>query len=361
MQKRGWRNISDHEIKPRQEFADVTELNIPRLRGEVTGVNIFLRIFSITLITHIMEATNSESNKAFQTGEARKRFIFDQKDVILYVSVLLEAMGRRVHNLKDWIRGKTGERHKNGISASRYEAFRTYISFDYVEFFHLFNKGLRAVVHVGGCGTVDEMMWPWLAVHEWVVFIERKPSDTGIRVYVWTFFLTRTGHPIVYMIIPDIRIPFFTGAEVMDNIVANMPPKEVEVVSDSFFGNWDWMKRFPLFNFTSAINFTKYEEELKVMAYNLKYNENRVFTDGKVMVSLFQDNKLMITASTFFSSTPPPLITSRSHKGVNTSTAPPLLTMEDTLALKNLSVDGLRALSKALGYASGMSILSLLI
>jgi hypothetical protein len=340
----------------KEEFEHVTELKLPRLREEVTPTYLFLQIFSTDLLDHIVLATNANSKAEKEAERATKEFTFDRNDILKFISCIIEVMGRRIHFLQAFVRGK--ERHGDGITVSKWEHLHRLLAFDTKVFFDLFNKGLQSIVKVGGEGTMDEMMLPWTAFHELVVTIERKPNERGVRVYVWTFYLTRSGHPIVFMVIPDIRIPFFTGTQVMDNVAANMPPRTVSVVTDAFFGNLEWLQAHSAYNYTSALNFHHNLADFTLLSHKLGYHQNRVFIYKDVVVSLFVDNNLMITASTVFQhqSLASAALT-RHYRGINFASTQPRLTLEDTLKLKVLSSDGLRALCKSLGYSASMCLL----
>lgn len=355
MQKEGWRNITDEQLYQKEEFEHVTELILPRLREEVTPTYLFLQIFSTQLLDHIVACTNAKSMAEKEAGRATKQFRFDRDDVLKFISMIVEVMGRRVHYLQTFVRGN--ERHKDGISTSKWERLHNLLAFDPKILLAFFNKGLQSIVKVGGEGTMDEMMLPWTASHEFVVTIERKPNERGLRIYVWTFYLTCSGHPIVYMVIPDTSVPFFTGTQIMDNVVANLPPRTVSVVTDSFFGNLEWLQANSAYNFTSAINFHHNTAQFTLLSHGLTYHQNRVFAYKDIVVSLFLDNNLMITASTVFQhQSPASTALTRLYRGINFSNIPPRLTIEDTLKLKTLSLNGLKALCKSLGYSASKYI-----
>lgn len=65
---------------------------------------------------------------------------------------------------------------------------------------------------------MDEYTLSWHANHPLMGTIERKPEKEHIKLFVQTFFLTKSGHPVVYFILPDIHIPFLTDRQVMDNV-----------------------------------------------------------------------------------------------------------------------------------------------
>lgn len=301
----GWVNITDHQLSLKQEFAYVTQLKVPRLRGELTPAFIFHSIFHQKLISHIAKSTTSFSQKLAIT-QGKTFFQYTDKDVMKFIFLIVEICARQVTSMQAWVRNQNGVRHSNGLNQERYETLRKRLSFDNHTLFDYFNKGLRSIVDVGGFGTVDEMIWQWHGNHPFVTFMECKPHNTGIKVFFLVHFLTRSNRPAVTHVIPDIHTPVWTGTEVMNNAVALWPSHGDDgIITDAWFGDLNWLKKNYNLFFTSAVNYGKYPSLFDVLSFGLKYHENRVFTNGDVIVSLFEDNDLMITASTMFSAASP--------------------------------------------------------
>lgn len=155
-------------------------------------------------------------------------------------------------------------------------------------------------------------------------------------------------------VIPDIHTPVWTGTEVMNNAVALWPSHGDDgIITDAWFGYLNWLKKNHNLFFTSAVNYGKYPGLFDVLSFGLKYHENRVFTNGDVIVSLFEDNDLMITASTMFSAASPINLDREGHyRGVNTSVLKPILSLTDIDSLQTLSLAGLQALANAQGLSA---------
>jgi hypothetical protein len=163
--------------------------------------------------------------------------------------------------------------------------------------FHSFNKGLQATVIIGGHDTNDKVIWEYFSDSSHVVCIPKKPHSTGLHAYKWCFPLTLFSKPIVYYVLPDLMTSCFTGIETMDVLLQQWPyDVKISTTADSFFCNLNWLRN----NTNTSVTFTVPVDHfplVSLFAKSLKWYQYCVFTDGKIIVSLWLDNKLVITTS----------------------------------------------------------------
>jgi hypothetical protein len=104
------------------------------------------------------------------------------------------------------------------LGIHKYEQIRGYLSFDIAAVFGFFNDSLKKLIKVGGASCIDKAIWPWTSGSEFVVNILRKPKDMGLRIYYWAFDLTGSGRPVVWHLVPDLRVPCIPPTEVLESV-----------------------------------------------------------------------------------------------------------------------------------------------
>lgn len=176
-----------------------------------------------------------------------------------------------------------------------------------------------------------------------------------MRLYLWCFELTKALRPVCYHIIPDLTIPHIGGSAVLNTMIKEKPDNAtgITLCADSFFTSLGWLKSHPQMKSVFAISKVKNESLFNLFSHDLDFNEYRVFSNGSIMVSVWLDNKLMICASTTHKWSPNPEGTLR---GYTPMTREPIISMEGTNTLKQLSISDLQALASNMGLPSGIMI-----
>ena len=191
----------------------------------------------------------------------------------------------------------TLKKERVGLSINRLETIRKHFSVRPDHLFNKFNENLKSQVHVGGHSCIDETMLKYTGDCVDVVVIPRKPKDTGIRLYLWCFGLTTTNNPVVFHIIPDIVQPRLNGHQVVESMLQVIPHYyDATVTVDSFFVGLSWVQNQPR-KIIASLSSNQEQEMMELFKKDLKHHEYRVFTDGNVTVTVFLDNKLMVTCT----------------------------------------------------------------
>ena len=208
-----------------------------------------------------------------------------------------------------------------------------------------------------GPSAVDETMLGFQGKCDYSVVIERKPDGVGARLYLWCFELTQAGRPVCYHIIPDLTIPHIGGASVLNMMIKEKPDNAtgITLCADSFFTSLGWLKSHPDTNSVFAISKARHESLFDLCAYKLDFNEYRVFSNGNILVSIWFDNKMMICGSTAHKWLPNLEGTLRGYSPVQPE---PIISMEGTNTLKQLSIADLQALSSNMGLSQGINFLT---
>lgn len=290
----------------------------------------------------------SEKSNANRSGPQGRKTDFTVQDIQSYLAMFIDMCGRRKTHMYSYLQ----EEDRIGLPTNRFEKLRANLTFSPKVLFELFNKGLASIVDVGGHGAIDEAMWEYKGQSPFVVTIKRKPKDTGIRCYLLCFPLTTSGLPVCFQALPDIRTPCFTGSELLEWATKVVPKKKlVSLTADSFFGSLPWLNSHKSFPYTLSLDPTDLPL-VELFAYQLKHKEYRTYSNGELVISVWLDNKLMVTASSLVK---PPITKSqeRLHRGFDVSDATPSLSLEAVETLQELSGEDLKTLAKMCGKSQG--------
>ena len=115
---------------------------------------------------------------------------------------------------------------------------------------------------------------------------------------------------------------------------------------DCYFGDLGWLasKSVPAL---CALNSSD-SPLIALFSHGLKHHEYRVFYNGQVMISLWQDNKLVVCGANFGS---PSAFDGIPRLGFDGSTPRPRITAADTNLLAKLSLDGLKVICQLHGLS----------
>ena len=103
----------------------------------------------------------------------------------------------------------------------------------------------------------------------------------------------------MYHFIPEITSDHMGPYAALDNF-KQVLPKNVSLTCDSWYGMKSWMefnKHMPL---TFALPDTQGNGLWKLFAHDLQKNQFRTFFNGKLMVTVFMGEGLMVTGSTMY-------------------------------------------------------------
>jgi hypothetical protein len=129
----------------------------------------------------------------------------------------------------------------------------------------------------------------------------------------------------------------------------NVLPSQVQlsITADSFFASIGWLRANQTLPVTFGLPSLDLGRLTELFSHNLEQNQNRVFTDGKVVVSVWIDNKVVMAASTAFTAEQNTQHEkSLQHMGVDTSGLIPILSESSAQNLASvLSTKELKALA----------------
>lgn len=166
-------------------------------------------------------------------------------------------------------------------------------------------------------------------------------------MFLWCFFLGDTGRPVLYHMIPEMRIPPHTGSEILEAMLQAKPQTTFSITADSWFTSLGFLKTHPDVPLIFALSKSKVETEVLIFGQDLRLHEYRVFTKGNLHISIWLDEALLICASNNFREQGQrgrgPFI------GVDSDPVRPLLSESDVSKLEQLSSEGLSSLAGALG------------
>ena len=344
LKENGWKNVTSQIIQLNSECQQATRFLISGNRSTVNPKSIFLRLFDPEILSMIANQMNAKA-KSQSPDSVKSTTSFNSDDVLQYVAAIAECCGKQISEWKNYSRNQ----ERKGLSNNRFESFRKYLSVRHDVLYSKFNENLKSVIHVGGHSCIDETILPYTGDSPYVVVIPRKPKDTGIRLYLWCFGLTSTNNPVVYHIIPDIVLPHFTGTQIVESMIQVIPSQyDATVTLDSFFVDLNFVQAQD-HKIIASLSSNHEQAMMELFQQDLKHHEYRVFSNDKVTVTLFLDNKMMVTCTNAVSFSDPE---EGIRHGCNVSTTKPRLSIKGAQILQQLDLDDLKSLSKSCGVPS---------
>lgn len=350
LKKKGWRNVTDLPLISRVDFTDVTQLRNPGLRSQASLKGIFERVISQSFLQVLVDGAKSkdevESNRERGPGCS-----FDSEDFMGLVSMILDCCGSKIEDFEQYLYDPN---RRVGLSVSKYKKIRKHFSPNLIYLIEEFNTGLKETIEVGGHGALDESMIAWRGDSRFLICIPRKPKSTGLRMYLLSFPLASTGQPAVFHLLPDLREPTYGGRELLDSIRNVLPPGfKISLTADSFFGTLTWLEARKEEFFTLAISKSSDPALVMLLSHNLGHHQYRTFTNGNVVLTLWMDEDLVVTASTRYKVNEPEAGRGEGrYKGVNMSGLTPFLSLESIHHLSQLPHSELQSLARRSGVSS---------
>lgn len=340
----GWKNVSNSPLHPNTNFSDITKLKNPGLRSHISTSVIFRRIISDRFLQVLADGANAEVESSSLSRQGPKPN-FSSDDFLGLVSMILYGMGDKIEQWDDFVRDPNRE---VGPSIRIYKSARSFLNYRYEDLFSAFNDGLKETIEIGGSGAIDESMVPWGGESPYIMVIPRKPKSRGFRFFNLCFPLGTTGQPVIYHLLPDLRHPSLGGREVLDCMKSILPQGySFSITADSYFGSPSWLNAQTEHFFTLALSSATDPSLFQLFSYKLGPNEFRTFSNGRYVITLWQDNCLVVSASNLFS----PTTQQREgrYRGANLSDLRPTLSLETVEHLAQLPLDQLKIIAKMCG------------
>ena len=284
-------------------------------------ITLYLSILSMPIIEYIVAAVNASM------GHHHHSMPFTIAEVECILRMHTELINNwRFRRRKDYLASKRRMGYfrdpKTGkvgfVTEHRYRMFVNNYSPNEVGLFTVVSKSFLRNLNTWPTHTgwiflaADESMAGWESpLHYWVVYIPRKPVPEGIRIYIVATILTATGRPIAIWLLPDLPEVhgqrFFSPKTVMEKVAhiiiaaarQGILPHNSTVTMDALFCYPDMLKMWLSYGIFGSVGL-KQNEFVKALAYDLKRGHHRVFQHGDLLISVFHDNKMVVTASTVF-------------------------------------------------------------
>jgi len=292
----GWTSINRSKLVLKRDYTDVTSVIDVETRSSVNPKTIFLKILSEPFLQHLAECTN-EDVRYNSESKAGPKNLFDKRDIIDFVAMVLHVCGKRIDSFKDFLNDPD---RQLGMSIRKYNRFSKHLNFRGESLVQFLNEGIQQTLQPGGHGVLDESMIPWRGDSSLAICIPRKPKDTGLRAYALCFCLDTTGQPVCYRFLPELQRPCISGRDILDHMVRAVPEHYIfSVTADSFFASVNFLEAHPDFSITLAISKATFPL-YKLLSHKMQHHQVRIFRKGSVTLTLWLDGDLVLTASNMF-------------------------------------------------------------
>jgi len=255
-----WLNVTQEDLIGNDLIQGGSTLIPPGTRNGTTPAKIFWKIFSDELLDHIVEASNANARTQHANKRGRPSTV-DKEDIRKLIAMQVDICAYGYDNFTEYLRSPN---ENIGLSQREYERVRHVLDFNTEEFFNLFNVALKTLVNAMGPSAIDEATWEFFGSSAFKTFIDRKPHSTGFKVIVWCFKLMNNERPVLWHLIPDIRIPCLTANGSLERMMQHAPSNPFTLTVDSWFSSLGWTESHLAIPCTFAIAKAKLEEEVKI-------------------------------------------------------------------------------------------------
>ena len=348
-----WRNITDQKLEPQNQPFPVCEARRDGiLRSHLEILAIFHLVFPFSIFNWLAEEIN------FHTPLIEKtKFGISGRLLKTFCGMILWNCIEPSSSLEFYL--KKSERP--GLTRYFWERIVSFFEYNEGFFFASIHNIFKEQISLGGNGCIDETMWKWTGQDSRIVFIERKPKSMGWKVITMAVAFSKVNLPYLYFM-PDVGTSALNVSTVLDTIKKILPVK-IPLTMDAWFGSPDWMQSNKDISITCCVSQQRLSHVWNVLSHNLKCGQYRIFTNGSIIVSVFADEKIMKTATTFFR------IRNNQQSSSNDNNSneiildnkqsidyiqPPRLSASSIPILQQHSLEDLKALASCLGENTGM-------
>jgi hypothetical protein len=177
---------------------------------------VFNQLLSANLVGWLRDRVNTNMPSLGMRGP--KPTPFDTDEIAAIFRMLVGYINIHDVTFKQYLRAadRLGNFVRQGksvaVSEERWNKFMMCLAFDAASVHELFERvseGLRSVIQIPTeIGTaelaLDESMIAWSSAnHKYVVYLPRKPTPLGMRVYLLAMILFHSGLPVVLSAFPD--------------------------------------------------------------------------------------------------------------------------------------------------------------
>ena len=157
----------------------------------------------------------------------------------------------------------------------------------------------------------------------------------------------------MFHFIPEITSKHLGSYAAMDQFKLVLP-KNTSLTCDSWFGVKSWLEYHVSLSITTAMSDNQGGGLWQLFGHQLKLNEYCSFTNGKIIITLFQDKTLVKTASTMFKIDKINAQLMTPFEALETNIQPPTIQLSESAVnlLSQLPKEDLMKLASALGKSS---------
>ena len=268
--------------------------------------------------------------------------------------MISECCGTKTENWTSYLQRSD----RVGIAEKQYEKLRKALALDYNWLYTQMSMNFHDILSVSGESAIDETILPFEGTSSHIVFLPRKPHDTGIRLYLQCFQLSTSAMPVCFTVIPDTEASALTLTQVLRKLTSFHPPDAlVSVTADSFFSSIGWLESQPVPTlFSMSVNDIARLHPL--FTHQLKYHEARVFSNGKTILSFWHDNSMLVCGTNRYEAK---RIEEDRLETVNRTGFTPIMDKTQLKKLGELNLEALKAIARKMGESTGARILAILL
>ena len=332
----GWFNCTSMTIHDKLTSHGATTPRFSR-RSEVTPIGVFLRLITPQMLAKIAADSNEQLK-----GNTKVKLT--KQDIKGYVSMIVECCGTQTKRWGTYLR----EKNRVGLERRRYELLRGVLVVNTKQLYTDFTSNTHSITTVAGESAIDETMLPYEGKTDHSVFIPRKPHNIGIRLYLHCFRLSSSDLPLCFSVVPDTEEQCIPSNHVLERMNNHLPVNsKVSITCDSFFSSLGWLESHPNRPTLFSLNSNDLSVLLPLFRHKLKFHEFRMFTNNKIIVSLWMDSELVVCATNRFRMANVP--DQKTTVGVNMTGYDPICDQSELQAVANLKIDTLKEIAKRMG------------
>lgn len=277
----------------------ICEGKLSSRRNDQTRLDLFKQLFPRSLVEYFV--TNINLNYTNKRPRAKNyKGLVTCDDFYAFIGMVLKCCCSSEVSLKEFLRMK----ERVGLSERKWIRIVQHLDFDLEHVSTELSSTFHSAILLGEAAALDETILPWFGGDPAVKCIPRKPNGTGFKIFTICVQLTRTKRPFCVYFCMDVDSSAINVATILDQ-TKEILPSWLTIIADSWFGSLGWMEKNSKLALTFAIQENQQSHIWDVFAHDLQQQQYRMFTNGKIILSVYKDASLVRTASTCFTAKPP--------------------------------------------------------
>ena len=340
----GWKNVTNKTVLfPRLQKQGIQVLHAGTRNSVIRPSDEFFIVFPLPIFQYLADEVNRRAQHASPHGKQ-----ITAGDLTRMAGMILHQCTHSGGTLTDYLKAQ----REGGLTKYTWEKIVGHFGFNEKVFFAKVNAAFQSNLVLRGVGTLDETMYDWCGSHFAVTYMERKPDPWGLKCISLAFPLGQSDRAYCVLLLPDIGVDPVTSTQALEVAKALLVKHpNTALCGDRWFGSIHWLAANPSTPSVLAISSIHHSHLWGVFGHKLAVGDYRVFSNGRILVTVFQDVDFVKTAANTFTITDEQVDASSPLQSLVETT--PRFSPDAVQVLAQLSASDLKVVANAFGVAPG--------